>query len=53
MNEEDFRRNPRTALLLDAADLLERRAERCVPGPWKVDATWVISDDLVGVNWCG
>lgn len=42
MNDEDFRKNPRTALLLDAADLLERLAERCVPGPWKVDGRDVV-----------
>lgn len=45
MNEEDFRRNPRSALLFDAADLLERRAERCVPGPWKVDGRDVVPTD--------
>lgn len=45
MNEEDFKRNPRSALLFEAADLLERRAERCVPGPWKVDGRSVVPED--------
>lgn len=45
MDVQDFRRNPRTALLFDAADLLERRAGRCVPGPWKVDGRSVVPED--------
>lgn len=42
MDDQDFRRNPRTALLFDAADLLERRAARCIPGPWIVDGRDVV-----------
>lgn len=45
MNENDFQSNPRTALLLDAADLLEKRAARCIPGPWKVDGRRVVAED--------
>lgn len=45
MNEKDFRSNPRSALLFDAADLLVRRSERCVPGPWKVDGRSVVPED--------
>jgi hypothetical protein len=45
VNEEDFRRNPRSALLFDAADLLERCAKHCVPGPWKVDGRAVVPTD--------
>lgn len=45
MNEEDFKRNPRSALLFEAADLLERRGERCVPGPWKADGRDVVPED--------
>lgn len=44
MDDQDFRRNPRTALLFDAADLLERRAERCIPGPWVVDGRDVVPE---------
>jgi hypothetical protein len=42
MNDEDFRKNVYTALLFDAADLLERRAARCIPGPWVVDGRDVV-----------
>lgn len=45
MNEEDFKKNPRSALLLDASDLLVGCATRCVPGPWKVDGRSVVPED--------
>lgn len=44
MDDQDFRRSPRTALLFDAADLLEKRAARCIPGPWKVDGRDVVPE---------
>lgn len=45
MDDNDFRESPYTALLFDAADLLERRAERCIPGPWVVDGRDVVPED--------
>lgn len=45
MNEEDFKKNPRSALLFEAADLLGRRAERCVPGPWVANGRDVEPED--------
>lgn len=45
MDDQDFKRNPRTALLFEAADLLERRAERCVPGPWVAEGRDVVPRD--------
>lgn len=45
MDEEDFKKNPRSALLFEAADLLENRAERCVPGPWKADGRDVVPEN--------
>lgn len=45
MDDQDFKRNPRTALLFEAADLLEKRAERCIPGPWVVEGRDVVPDN--------
>lgn len=45
MDDQDFKRNPRTALLFEAADLLERRAARCIPGPWLADGRDVVPRD--------
>lgn len=44
MDDQDFRLNSRTALLFDAADLLGKRAARCIPGPWVVDGRDVVPE---------